>query len=314
MTTMSLSRLLRRHVTPRPVWMEPPTVAGVIAKTVTLVAVAALVLFPVYVVVATSLATQGDINAAGGLVVVMRHIDFGAYQQILAGGVVTRSLVISLLVTTAGTLLSTVATILAAYGLSRPDTLGHRFLLGTVLLTFLFTPGIIPLYLTVRGLGLLDTYAVLVLVTGVPLMAFNLVILRSFFMSIPQELFDSARIDGASEFRILTAIAIRLSKGVIAVIALFFGVSYWNNFFNALLFLNSPEKWPLQLVLRTYVLQGAGLPGSQFGQGMVHGAAPPPTLATQMAVVVLAIIPVLIVYPFVQRHFVKGVIIGAIKG
>lgn len=294
--------------------MEPPTPAGTVAKAVTLLVVAAIVLFPVYVVVATSLATQSDVNDAGGLVVVLRHIDFGAYQQILAGGVVPRSLLVSLGVTTVGTLLSTSVIVLAAYGLSWPGTFAHRFLLGTVLLTFLFSPGLIPLYLTVRGLNLLDTYAVMVLVTGVPLMAFNLVILRSFFMSIPQELFDSARIDGASEFRILTAIAMRLSKGVIAVIALFFGVSYWNNFFNALLFLNSTEKWPLQLVLRTYVLQGAGLPGSQFAQGAVHGAAPPPTLATQMAVVVLAIVPVLLVYPFVQRHFIQGVIIGAIKG
>lgn len=302
----------RRRSANRPAWMEPPTAVDTALRSLLLVAVVIIVLFPVYVVVATSLATQSDVSDAGGLVVIMRHIDFGAYRQILTGGVVVRSLIISLGVTTAGTALSTSVTILAAYGLSRPDVLGHRFMLGAVLLTFLFAPGIIPLYLTVRGLNLLDTYAALVLVTGIPLMAFNLVILRSFFMSIPAELLDSARIDGAGEFRILTAIAIRLSKGVIAVIALFFGVTYWNNFFNALLFLNSSEKWPLQLVLRTYVLQGSGLPGSH--QGIAHGAAPPPTVATQMAVVVLAMIPVLLVYPFVQRHFVKGVIIGAIKG
>lgn len=311
-TKVAASATRRRRSANRPAWMEPPTLVDTALRSLLLLAVVIIVLFPIYVVVATSLATQSDVSDAGGLVVTMRHIDFGAYRQILNGGVVVRSLIISLGVTTAGTALSTSVTILAAYGLSRSDVLGHRFMLGAVLFTFLFAPGIIPLYLTVRGLHLLDTYAALVLVTGIPLMAFNLVILRSFFMSIPAELLDSARIDGAGEFRILTAIAIRLSKGVIAVIALFFGVTYWNNFFNALLFLNSAEKWPLQLVLRTYVLQGSGLPGSH--QAIAHGAAPPPTLATQMAVVVLAMIPVLLVYPFVQRHFVKGVIIGAVKG
>lgn len=298
----------------RPIWEEPPTIPGTIVKSATLLLVTLIVIFPIYVVVATSLSTQQDVNRAGGLVVLLHHLNFGAYRQILTGGVVPRSLIVSIVVTTLGTALSTSVTILAAYGLSRRDVLGHRVMLMAVLLTFLFSPGIVPLYLTVRGLDLLDTYAVLVLVTGIPLMAFNLVILRSFFMSIPSEILDSARIDGTGDFRILTAIVLRLSKGVVAVIALFFGVSYWNNFFNALLFLNSDEKWPLQLVLRTYVLQGSGLPGSQPSIGFVHGAAPPPTIATQMAVVVLAMVPVVLVYPFVQRQFVKGVIIGAIKG
>ena len=134
--------------------------------------------------------------------------------------------------------------------------------------------------------------------------------------SIPQDLIDSARLDGASEFRILREIVLPLSRAVTAVIALFYGVGYWNAFFNALLYLNDNGKWPLQLVLRAYVLQGQPIPGvnsvQQAAANSLTGAAP--TLAIKMAVITLAVIPVLIVYPFVQRHFTKGVIIGAVKG
>jgi putative aldouronate transport system permease protein len=134
--------------------------------------------------------------------------------------------------------------------------------------------------------------------------------------SIPQDLIDSARLDGASDFRILLQIVLPLSKAVTAVIALFYGVGYWNAFFNALLYLNDNAKWPLQLVLRAYVLQGQMIPGvsavQQAQANTLTGAAP--TLAVKMAVITLAVVPVLVVYPFVQRHFTKGVIIGAVKG
>ena len=141
--------------------------------------------------------------------------------------------------------------------------------------------------------------------------------MRSFIMnSIPQELIDSAHLDGASDFRILREIVLPLSKAVTAVIALFYGVGYWNAFFNALIYLNDNAKWPLQLVLRNYVLQGQPIPGvsavQQAQANTLVGAAP--TLAVKMAVVTLAVVPVVIVYPFVQRHFTKGVIIGAVKG
>ncbi|MFD0201114.1 MULTISPECIES: carbohydrate ABC transporter permease [Saccharothrix] len=297
----------------RPVWDEPPTRIGQTAKGVLIGLVLLAVLFPLWVVVVTSFSPAEAITRAGGLVIVPDGFSLGAYAELLSGSVVTRSVLVSTGVTVIGTLFSTVVTLLAAYGLSRPGSFLHRPLLFMVLLTFLFGPGLIPTYLLVNSLGLLDTYAALVLPGAVA--AFNLVVLRSFFMNLPQEVIDSARIDGASEFGVLTRIVLPLSKGVTAVIALFYGVGYWNAFFNAFLYLNSNDKWPLQLVLRTYVLQGQSIPGASAVDSTLTGTGGVvATLAIKMAVIVLALVPVLVVYPFVQKHFTKGVIVGAIKG
>jgi putative aldouronate transport system permease protein len=197
-----------------------------------------------------------------------------------------------------------------AYACSRP-ILGGRVILMLALLTLLFPPGIIPSYLVVKQLGLLNNYASLIL--PVLLSAFNFVVLRQFFMNIPRELTDSARIDGASDVGILLKIVLPLSKPVLAVVALFYAVTtYWNSFFPALLYLSDNSKWPLQLVARQYVLQGSPMLGSTaYGAA---SSAPPPAQSLQMAVVVVAIVPILIVYPFLQKYFTRGVLSGAIKG
>lgn len=291
-------------------WEEAPSAAGRITKAVVLGAVVLAVAFPLYVVVLTSLSTDRAVNDAGGLVVVPHGLSFGAYREILSGGVVTRSVVVSLGITAVGTAISMVVSLLAAYGLSRPGTFGHRPLLFTMIITMFFGAGIIPTYLLVEDLGLIDTYWSLILPSSVSV--FNILVLRTFFMNIPGELVDSARVDGAGELAILARIVLPLSKAVTAVIALFYAVTYWNSFFNAMLYINDNSRWPLQLVLRTYVLQGTPAPGnglaSQAGSGHVPG------LAVQMAVVVISLVPVALAYPFVQRHFTKGVLIGAIKG
>ncbi|TCC28421.1 carbohydrate ABC transporter permease [Kribbella sindirgiensis] len=297
----------------RAVWEEEPTVAGRLGKPVVLALIALAVAFPLYVVVVTSLSSTEAVTRAGGLVVVPRELTVAAYVQLLSGGVVTRALVISVAITVIGTAFSLGLTVLAAYGLSRPGSLFHRPLLFVVLLTFLFGPGIIPSYLVVNSLGLIDHYASLILPAAIS--AFNLIVMRSFFMGIPGELIDSARIDGAGEFAILRRIVLPLSKAVVAVVGLFYAVGYWNAFFNALLYINDNSKWPLQMVLRTYIVQQAPLPTGAGGVANVGlGLAPAPGLAIKMAIVVIAIVPVLLVYPFIQRHFQKGVIIGAVKG
>ncbi|MEV0288131.1 MULTISPECIES: carbohydrate ABC transporter permease [unclassified Kribbella] len=301
-------------MTTRAVWEEEPTVVGRVGKPVVLALIALAVAFPLYVVVVTSLSSTEAVTRAGGLVVVPRDLTIAAYVQLLSGGVVTRALVISVLITVIGTAFSLWVTVLAAYGLSRPGSLFHRPLLFVVLLTFLFGPGIIPSYLLVNSLGLIDSYASLILPTAVS--AFNLIVMRAFFMAIPAELIDSARIDGAGEFAILRRIVMPLSKAVVAVVGLFYAVGYWNAFFNALLYLNDNNKWPLQMVLRTYIVEQQALPTGAGGvaSGVGLGLAPAPGLAIKMAIVVIAIVPVLLVYPFIQRHFTKGVIIGAVKG
>jgi putative aldouronate transport system permease protein len=269
------------------------------------------VLFPLWTVVVTSLSTTQETISAGGLVVVPGDLTFNAYRQILSGGVVTRAAIVSVGITTVGTFISVVVSVLAAYGLSRPGSFGHRPILFIFLITMFFGAGMIPTYLLVSSLNLIDTYWALILPGAVS--AFNVLILRNFFMGIDQSILDAARIDGAGEWRVLGKIVLPMSRAVVAVIALFYGVGYWNAFFNAMLYINDNTKWPLQLVLRSYVLQGVTLPGSGTGQvdvatGAVTG------MPIKMAVMILAIVPILIVYPFVQRHFTKGVIFGAVKG
>lgn len=291
----------------RPIWAEQPAPVVVGLKGIALIALVTIVAFPFLIVVSTSLAPQTQINAAGGYVLWPEHASLEAYRQVLSGGAVSRAVVVSVLVTLTGTALSLGATVLAAFALSQRELVWRRPLLGLVLLTLLFSPGMIPLYLIVKQLGLLDSYWALIVPTAVS--AFNIVIIRGFFMTIPRELFDSARIDGAGHWWVLSGIVLPLSRAVVAVVGLFYAVGYWNAFFNALLYLNDSAKWPLQLVLRTYVLQG-----TQMAQESGAVDVLPPTQALQMAVVVIAIVPIVCVYPFLQRHFKTGVLTGAVKG
>ncbi|MEE1620015.1 carbohydrate ABC transporter permease [Zafaria sp. Z1313] len=159
----------------------------------------------------------------------------------------------------------------------------------------------------VRQLGLLDTIWSLILPGTFA--AINVVVVRAFFMNIPRELMESARIDGASDWQILWRIVLPLSKAVVAVVGLFYAVGFWNAFFNAMLYINNQDLWPVRLILRNYVIQGSQLAADQLGVDVV--AAPQ---GMKMAVVVIALIPICALYPFLQRHVTKGVITGAIKG
>jgi putative aldouronate transport system permease protein len=295
------------------VWEEKPTLVGLVGKNTILTLVTLAVLFPLWCVVVTSLSSRETINETGGMVVIPRGFDPGAYITIFDGGQVAKAVWISVLLTAMGTAFSLTLTVLAAYGLSRPGSFAHRPLLFLFLLTFLIYPGLVPSYLVVTGFGLKDSLWALILPGAIT--AFNLVVIRAFFMNIPSELLDCARIDGAGEFRILAKIMVPLSKAVIAVVGLFYGVNYWNAFFNAVLFIDNNDKWPVQRLLQSYILLGqapqmAGKPINVPGVG----TAIPPTLSIKMAVVVVTVIPALIVYPFIQRHFTKGVLTGAIKG
>ncbi|WP_432506947.1 carbohydrate ABC transporter permease [Kineococcus arenarius] len=298
---------LRARTSTRPPWDEEPTVAGKGLKGLALVLICAAVLVPLYTVLLTSLSTQSTITRAGGLVLVPGELTLDAYRQVLSGGVVTRAVLVSVGITTVGTAVSMFVSVLGAYGLSRPGSYGHRTILFTLLITMFFGAGMIPTYLLVSNLGLIDSYWSLILPTAVS--AFNVLLLRGFFTGIDASLIDSARIDGAGDWRILTLIVLPMSKAVTAVIALFYAVGYWNAFFQATLYINDSTKQPLQVVLRSFVLQGVDVPGAlDVGSGQVA------SLAVQMAVVVIAIVPVLLVYPFVQKHFSSGVMIGAVKG
>lgn len=304
-------RRRKRRSKNRPVWEERPTRLGAAGKFLVLAFVVLAVLFPLYTVVLTSFSTTAETTRVGGLVILPGELTLNAYKVILSGGVVTRAALVSTGVTAVGTVLSLIVSVMAAYGLSRPRSFGHRPILFVFLMTMFFGAGIIPSYLLVSSLGLIDSYWALIL-PGV-VSAFNVLILRNFFMGIDQAIIDAARVDGAGDWRILAQIVLPMSKAAVAVVALFYGVGYWNSFFNAILYINDNAKWPLQLVLRSYVLQGVTLPGSGTGPTTVATGAVT-GLPIQMAIMVLAVVPVLMVYPLVQRHFTKGVIFGAIKG
>ncbi len=288
--------------------MEAPSPPVQIAKAILLVLVGVVMLFPFVYVVAVSFSSARDV-LAGGLILWPKNPSLEAYQAILRGGVVARALVISVGLAVVGTTLKMIASVSLAYGLSKRNVPGSRIVLFLVLGTLLFRPGLIPGYLLVKYLGLLDTYQSLIL-PGL-ISAFYLIILRNFFMSIPQDLVEAARLDGASDWQVLWRVVLPLSKAVLAVIALFYAVDIWNAFFNAILYLNDAGKWPVQLVLRQYVLQGSAL---ATAAQLDPNVPPPPAQTIQMAIVVVATLPILVVYPFLQRFFTRGVLTGAIKG
>lgn len=275
------------------------------AKGVVLTVCCLLVILPFLAVVSTSLADQQQVTRAGGYVLWPDNPSLEAYRALFSGGVVTRAVFVSVVITLVGTTLSLACTTLLAYGLSRPGSYGSKPILLLVLFSLLFAPGIIPMYLTVKQLGLLDSYWSLIL----PMLinAFNVIVMRAFFLELPQELLDSAKIDGAGEIAILTRIVLPLSKAILAVIGLFYAVAYWNSFFSALLYITENEKYPLSLVLRTFVVNNATIGTGDSGTAL-------PQQSLQMAMLVVSILPILFVYPFLQKHFAKGIMIGAVKG
>ncbi|MGI5194508.1 carbohydrate ABC transporter permease [Streptomyces sp. CA-288835] len=293
---------------PRPVWEEEPAKVGLAGKGLVLSLACLAILFPLWIVIVTSLQSKKTIDEAGGLVVIPKGITFVAYQELLSGGQVQRAALVSVGVTLVGTLFSMAVSVLCAYGLSRSGSLAHRGILMTLLATMFFGAGLIPTYLLVQGLGLTDTYLALILPSAVSV--FNILVLRAFFMGISQELIDSARIDGAGDWRILWTIVMPLSRAVLAVIALFYAVGYWSAWFNASIYLTDQDMMPLQNVMIQLVQKQERPVGlsAQVNTGELSA------LALQMAVMVLALIPVAVLSPFVQRHFKKGMLTGAVKG
>jgi multiple sugar transport system permease protein/putative aldouronate transport system permease protein len=290
--------------------MVMPRMPERVIKAIFLFVICGLVVFPFIGVISTSLARPEEVVQSGGFVLFpTQGIDLSAYRSIFAGGTVTQALLISTFITTVGTAIALLLTCTLGWALSRRGTIGNKALLLLVLVSLLFNPGLIPMYLTVQQFGLLDTLWAVIVPTCVS--AFNVIVVRAFFVGLPGEVIDSARIDGATEWKLFWHIGLPLSKAVVAVIGLFYGVGYWNSFFSALLYLDDSSLWPLQLVLRTYVVNGVEIGGQDLGVGQ---EILPPQTSIQMAILMISIIPILCVYPFIQRHFAKGVLTGAVKG
>jgi putative aldouronate transport system permease protein len=197
-----------------------------------------------------------------------------------------------------------------AYPLSRVDLGGRRVIMLLVVFTILFSGGMIPTFLIVKSLGLLNNIWSLIIPGAIS--AFNLIILKNFFQQLPESLEESAKIDGCSDYGILFRIALPLSTAALATFALFYAVGHWNSFFNAILYINDYDKWPIQVWLRQIVIMSQGGIGdsTQFSDDFVA----PPGEIVKMAVIVISTVPILLVYPFLQKHFAKGVLLGSVKG
>lgn len=272
---------------------------------ISMLVLAVIMIFPFVYVLAVSFSSANDV-IGGNLIIFPAHPTLEAYRWVIQDSNALAGLEVSTFLAIIGTLLDMVMTVTMAYALSRHHVPGVKIVLWLVMLTLLLSPGIITRYLVVRQVGLIDSLWALI-VPGL-IAPFNLLVLRQFFMNIPQELIDAARMDGAGHPRILWNIVLPLSKASLAAIALFYAVGHWNNFFDALMYINDPAKYPISIIVRQIVLQG-NLPSD----AVTVSQSPPPGITIQMAVVVIATIPILLVYPFLQKHFSKGVLTGSIK-
>ena len=269
--------------------------------------IAVIMVIPFIYVIAASFATEAEIQTRP-IFFIPDSPTLDAYARIFdmndMGTRVFHSLLISVCVTAIGTFINLFFTTTMAYGLSRSNLIGKKPLLNMVLFTMVFGGGMIPLFLVVKGLGMYDTYAALILPGAIS--AYNMIIVRNFFMELPRELEEAASIDGCSDIGIFIKIALPLSLPCLATFGLFYAVGHWNNYFGALLYLEDSTKFPFQLMLRNIVMQTAET------QTDPNALIPEDTL--KMAVIVIGTVPILIVYPFLQKHFAAGVMVGAVKG
>ena len=268
---------------------------------------AVIMVIPFIYVIAASFAKESEIQTRP-IFLWPNEPTLAAYEEVFdmsnMGPTVIRSLIVSVLVTVIGTLINLFFTTTMAYGLSRSDLKGKMFLLNMVLFTMVVNGGMIPTFLLVKGLGMYDTYAALILPGAIS--AYNMLIVRNFFIELPRELEEAASIDGCSDIGIFVKIALPLSMPCLATFGLFYAVGHWNNYFGALLYLDDQKKYPFQLVLRNIVMQ------SQDTSSNADQELPSDTL--KMASIVIGTVPILCVYPFLQKHFAAGVMVGAVKG
>jgi len=266
--------------------------------------VAVLAVVPMLYVVSVSLTPFGEVLKNGGYVLIPRSLTFNAYQAFISRPDVVRALGVTVFITVVGTAINLVLTTLTAYPLSRKALPGRNIFLLLIVFTLLFSGGIIPTYLVVKATGLLNTVWAMIIPNAI--WTFNVLIMKNFFESLPEELFEAARIDGAGDFRILFQIALPLSMPIMLTIGLFYAVGHWNEYFQALFYITDRSLQPLQVLVRGILEQSqAPLETAEINV---------PTATLQMAAVVIATLPIVVLYPFIQKHFTKGVLLGSIKG
>ncbi|GIP54391.1 carbohydrate ABC transporter permease [Paenibacillus vini] len=271
-----------------------------------LILIALACLLPFLNVIASSFASTQEM-VEKRFILFPTTFSLDAYKYILSTPTIFKGLGVSVGVTLIGTVLSMALTALMAYGLSRSYLYGRNSINFIVVFSMLFSGGMIPTFLVVKSVHLIDSYWSMIIPTAIN--AFNLIIMRNFFQSLPDALEESAKIDGCTDFGVFFKIMLPLSLPSIATISLFYGVAYWNTYMSAILYINDSLKWPIQVLLRQIVIVSSGMQGDNSSVDII-----PPAQTIKMAVIVIATLPMLAAYPFVQRHFVKGAMLGSVKG
>lgn len=276
---------------------------------VTLVAITTII--PFIYIIGASFATEYEI-ATRPMFFIPRDVTVDAYKYIFSSNKILRGFGNSIFITAAGTAINLFFTVTMAYALSKTRLRGRNFFLNMVIFSMFFSGGMIPGYIVVANvLNLKNTYWSVLLPGAIS--AYNLMIVKNFFQGIPQELEESASIDGCTDLGVLWKIVLPLSLPVLATFGLFYAVGHWNAYFSAMIYMTgAKEKWPLQVLLRELIIMANGSAGDMAN--MDPEFVQPPEQSVKMAVIVVSTVPIMCVYPFLQKYFVKGVMVGALKG
>ncbi|MFS0726252.1 carbohydrate ABC transporter permease [Paenibacillus sp. 1P07SE] len=275
-----------------------------------LIVVSLAALFPIYYVFVVSF-TSAEEYLRKGFIVFPETWTLESYRYLFSNNTFFKATAVSAFLATVGTFLSLLVTATGAYALSRKRLFGRRAILLLILLTTLFNPGIIPPYLLVRDLGLMNSLWALIL--PVLTSGWYMILMKGFYESIPDELEEAGKIDGCNDLSIWARIILPLSLPSMAAFGLFFAVAYWNTFFNAILYISDANLRPLQVVLQMLLIDSSTSASGDIVNQM-QGDIKIPTETLKMAAVVIATVPILMVYPFLQKHFAKGVMVGSVKG
>lgn len=266
-----------------------------------------ITLYPLYYQFIVSISNGLDVMR-GEVTFLPQNITLDTYRQFLKGDLFMY-MKNSVFYTVLGTFINLVMSSLCAYPLTRKQFSGRKFFTFMVTFTMFFSGGMVPLYLVVKELELLDTVWALVL--PVAISTYNMIIIRTSFQAIPESLIESAQLDGANDVVILCRIVLPLSKAVLATMLLYYAVSHWNDYFNAMLYINSKELYPLQIMLRNMLIAGLFSEEAGVAGGSTTFSVTDATL--RAAAIIVTTLPILVVYPFVQRYFVNGVMIGSVR-
>ncbi|NKC69154.1 carbohydrate ABC transporter permease [Vagococcus fluvialis] len=267
---------------------------------------------PILNILAKSLTSPENMQQMTGLSILPKGFTLMNYKILFDNPNITRSIIISVVLTLVGTTISLIFTAIAAYILTRPNFVGKNFFMLFLIIMMVFEPGLIQEYFVVRDLGLLDSFASIILYKTIDV--YYLIILMRFFEEIPHSIIESAEMDGASHISIFTKIVLPLSKSAMATMGLFYGVFRWNEYFRASIYLTSPSKWPLQVLMRQFVVLN-----DTSSMMNASGALPAEVLKTinfeslKSSTIIVSIIPLLLLYPIILKHYTKGTLDGGVK-